>query len=57
MDPKEKLKELEVKTVALCLAKLEEMNTRYEAGNFHGCPLTHLEESVKLAHRVRSLVV
>jgi len=57
MEPKEKLKELELKLIEKLLKKFEDMLDGCDRGVFHkDCKISHLEELTKLAHRVRSLL-
>lgn len=55
--PAEKLAVLEAKTIDQCIQKLANMIADQSCGLFFlECPLKHLQEQVKLAHQIRSLL-
>jgi hypothetical protein len=61
LDPKAEQKQLESQVVQQALDCLQEMVNRYEQCDFvlvgkSKCQLTHVQETVKLAHQVRSLL-
>lgn len=60
-EAKNELCALECKVICKAIAKLESMTARLESGEFilvnrKPCELAHIQECVKLAHQVRSLL-
>lgn len=53
---KDKLKSLEEKLHGQILTKIEDLVADAALNKFHhGCEISHLEETVKLCHKARSL--